>query len=94
MNLICKDCGREFSFTDWEKEFFEKKGWGVPIRCVSCRRRKKVLKVALQDGIGISEQGMHEAVCGQCGREFLSVLEVRDSEKEYCSECWREIKGI
>jgi len=94
IKLICKECREEFTYTIWEQKFFEKKGWSPPLRCVICRRKKKLLRIALEDGVSIKEQGAHSAVCAGCGKDFLSLLEVREGEKEYCPECWKEIKGF
>lgn len=40
--LICKDCGKEFVFTEGEQEFYKEKGFeNEPQRCGDCRRAKK-----------------------------------------------------
>lgn len=40
--LICKDCGKEFVFTEGEQEFYREKGFeNEPQRCPECRRAKK-----------------------------------------------------
>ena len=94
IKLICRDCKIPFTFTVWEQKMFGQKGWAQPIRCITCRQRRKILKKALEDGISISDQGVHEAVCAKCGRNFLSILKVMKNEKEYCPECWQEVKGF
>lgn len=41
-NLTCKDCGKEFVFTDGEQEFYREKGLqNEPQRCPDCRKAKK-----------------------------------------------------
>ncbi len=41
-NLICKDCGKEFVFTEGEQEFYKEKGFeNEPQRCIDCRRERK-----------------------------------------------------
>jgi len=94
IKLICEDCEREFSFTVWEQDFFEKKGWPPPIRCPACRRTKKILRKSLEDNLTIKEQGAHRTKCAKCGKEFLSTLDIKEEENEYCTECWKEIKGF
>lgn len=37
----CKDCGKEFTLTDGEIEFYRSKGFDLPNRCKSCRDRRK-----------------------------------------------------
>ena len=39
--LTCADCGREFTFTAEEQEFFREKGFNPPKRCKECRQAKK-----------------------------------------------------
>lgn len=39
--IICKDCGRTFVFTDEEAEYFEYKGYPDPVRCKECRTIRK-----------------------------------------------------
>lgn len=42
--LVCKDCGSGFVFTEGEQEFYNNKGFGDPIRCPDCRKIKKDTK--------------------------------------------------
>lgn len=40
--LICKDCGKEFVFTEGEQQFYAEKGFtNEPVRCKECRSAKK-----------------------------------------------------
>lgn len=40
--LVCKDCGKEFIFTEGEQDFFREKGLeSEPKRCIDCRRAKR-----------------------------------------------------
>jgi len=40
--LVCKDCGKEFTFTVGEQEFYKEKGFlNNPLRCFKCRKIKK-----------------------------------------------------
>ena len=40
--LKCKSCGKEFSFTVGEQEFFKSKGFtNKPSRCKQCRHKRK-----------------------------------------------------
>ena len=40
--LICKDCQKEFVFTEGEQEFYQEKGLvNEPQRCPECRKAKK-----------------------------------------------------
>ncbi|MFZ5967072.1 MAG: zinc-ribbon domain-containing protein [Bacillota bacterium] len=40
--LVCKDCEKEFIFTEGEQAFYKEKGFeNEPQRCPDCRRAKK-----------------------------------------------------
>ena len=40
--LICKDCQKEFVFTEGEQEFYQEKGLvNEPQRCPECRQAQK-----------------------------------------------------
>jgi hypothetical protein len=40
--LVCKDCNKEFIFTEGEQAFYKEKGFeNEPQRCPECRRAKK-----------------------------------------------------
>ena len=41
-SLQCKDCGKDFLFTEGEQEFYAEKGLlNEPQRCPECRKAKK-----------------------------------------------------
>jgi DNA-directed RNA polymerase subunit RPC12/RpoP len=41
-SLTCKDCGKEFVFTEGEQAFYKEKGFeNEPQRCPDCRRARK-----------------------------------------------------
>lgn len=40
--LVCKDCGKEFVFTEGEQAFYQEKGFeNEPQRCPECRKARK-----------------------------------------------------
>ncbi|MDO5557127.1 MAG: zinc-ribbon domain-containing protein [Clostridia bacterium] len=40
--LTCKDCGKQFLFTEGEQNFYAEKGFtNQPQRCQDCRRARK-----------------------------------------------------
>lgn len=40
--IICKDCNKEFIFTEGEQAFYEEKGFeNEPVRCPDCRKKRK-----------------------------------------------------
>ena len=43
--LVCKECQKEFLFTEGEQEFYKEKGFlNEPQRCQECRRARKQAK--------------------------------------------------
>lgn len=41
-NLVCKDCEKEFVFTEGEQAFYQEKGFeNEPQRCPECRKARK-----------------------------------------------------
>ncbi|EQB88679.1 DNA-directed RNA polymerase subunit RPC12/RpoP [Clostridium punense] len=41
-NITCKDCGKEFVFTEGEQAFYKEKGFeNDPVRCPECRKSRK-----------------------------------------------------
>ena len=41
--LICKDCQKEFVFTEGEQAFYKEKGFeNEPQRCPDCRKARKM----------------------------------------------------
>lgn len=40
--LVCKDCGKQFAFTEGEQAFYKEKGFtNEPTRCPECRKANK-----------------------------------------------------
>lgn len=40
--LVCRDCGKEFLFTEGEQAFYAEKGFtNEPTRCPDCRKARK-----------------------------------------------------
>ncbi len=79
--LTCRDCGRTFTFTAGEQEFYAQRGYtNEPGRCPECRAARKAQR---GDSGGYSSGGyssgggygggqrreMYPAVCAQCGKE-------------------------
>lgn len=42
--LVCKDCGKEFVFTEGEQAFYEERNFTEPTRCPECRKARKQQK--------------------------------------------------
>lgn len=74
--LVCKECGKEFTFTAGEQEFYASKGLtNEPKTCKPCRDAKKN-----------SKRTLYTAVCAACGGEAKVPFEPRGPV--YCSDCF------
>ena len=47
--IRCQDCYNKFVFTVKQQQTYLKNGWGDPIRCPSCRARKKEIWATNED---------------------------------------------
>lgn len=84
--LVCRDCGKEFTFTAGEQEFYQSKGLlNEPTRCRDCRALRRT---------GRSEMGerpartMYTVVCAGCGGDAVVPFQPRDNRPVYCSDCF------
>ena len=83
--LICKECGKEFTFTAGEQEFYAEKGFvNEPQRCKECRdARKQASK---------GEREKFKATCAACGGEAEVPFKPREDRPVYCSACFAKMK--
>ena len=44
MNIICKECGKEFDFSSKEQNFYTSMNYEMPKRCPKCRKARKAAK--------------------------------------------------
>ncbi len=56
IKLLCRECNKQFLFTEGEQEFYNRKGFTYPSRCPECRAEKRTLSQHL--------------VCSQCRTEL------------------------
>ena len=83
--LVCKECGKEFTFTAGEQEFYAEKGFeNEPMRCKDCRiARKRAAKPPRE---------LFDTVCAECGAPAKVPFEPREGRPVYCSECFAKMK--
>lgn len=95
--LTCIDCGKPFTFTTGEQEFYAQKGFSnKPSRCTDCRAARKGSGRSGPGGGGGSSFGggrrsdreMHSATCTQCGKEALVPFVPSGSKPIYCRDCF------
>jgi CxxC-x17-CxxC domain-containing protein len=107
--LACRDCGKEFSFTAGEQEFYESRGFSEPTRCPDCRAARKASRDGSSGGSsyggasrsdeqrsGESRSGtrqMHKVICADCGNETEVPFEPRSGRPVYCRDCFDKRGG-
>ena len=94
-SLTCRDCGREFTFTASEQEFYAQKGFtNEPGRCPECRAANKAARGGSSSRTGgRSDREMFPAVCAQCGKATQVPFQPRDDRPVYCSDCFSAQRG-
>lgn len=90
--LICKDCKRKFLFSVREQKQFGQRGWPDPVRCKVDRRMKKILNLALEENVSITDEVQFSETCDKCDRSFLTRIKRKPGINLYCDDCWEEIK--
>ena len=89
--LQCSDCGKEFTFTAGEQEFYASRGLqNEPRRCPECRRARKSERYG-NSGYRPQRQ-MFPAICAECGKETEVPFEPREERPVYCSECYKTVR--
>lgn len=84
--LICKDCGKEFTFTRGEQEFYASKGFeNEPTRCKECRARRKA---RTSNGEAKPTREYYVTTCANCGKEARVPFKPREDRPVLCSACY------
>jgi CxxC-x17-CxxC domain-containing protein len=89
--LTCRDCGQEFAFTAGEQAFYAERGFSEPMRCPSCRSRRKAERNATSGGYdngGYSDSGGYGGGGGGGGGGYSSGP--RQLYPAVCSNCGRD----
>ncbi|OGH19169.1 MAG: zinc-binding protein [Candidatus Levybacteria bacterium RIFCSPHIGHO2_12_FULL_38_12] len=86
--LQCRDCGKQFTWTASEQEFYQQKGFqNAPVRCPDCRTLKKA-RMNNQD----RPREMNEITCAECGRKDTVPFVPRGDRPVLCRDCFRKGK--
>ena len=84
--LTCRDCGKEFTWTASEQEFYQQKGFdNEPVRCPSCRALKKA-----RMGNGGGARQSFEITCADCGKTDTVPFQPKGDRPVYCRDCFRK----
>jgi CxxC-x17-CxxC domain-containing protein len=83
-NLTCRDCGKDFVFTESEQEFHAQKGYqNAPARCPECRAQRKT------QFAGRTGRELHTTQCAACGKEAQVPFVPRGDKPVYCADCFK-----
>lgn len=79
--LHCRECGKDFTFSASEQEFYAEKGlMNEPARCPQCRAARKQ-----QRGAG---RELFTVICADCGQETQVPFKPVNDRPVYCRECF------
>ena len=85
--LACRDCGKEFTFTIGEQEFYLSHGLqNEPSRCPECRAARRQDR---QGGYNQPRQ-TYTVTCADCGCETTVPFKPREERSVYCKECYEK----
>ncbi len=90
--IQCSDCGKEFTFSVEDQEFFQSKGYtNEPKRCPECRQARKSERYG-NSSYGAPRQ-MFPVKCAECGKDTEVPFEPRGDKPVYCSDCYRKVRS-
>ncbi len=88
-SIQCSDCGREFTHSAEDQEFFQEKGFtNEPKRCPDCRQKRKSESYG-GSGYGTRRQ-MFPVTCADCGKDTEVPFEPRGDKPVYCRDCYNK----
>lgn len=88
--LTCKDCGKEFTFSVSEQEFYAEKGFtNEPGRCPDCRSARKAQTRSSNRGYSRPQREMFPAICASCGKETQVPFQPSGDKPVYCRDCYQ-----
>ncbi|MFC1995436.1 zinc-ribbon domain containing protein [Chloroflexota bacterium] len=90
--IQCSDCGKEFTFSVEDQEFFQSKGYtNEPKRCPECRQARKSERFGSSSGSYGAPRQMFPVVCAECGKDTEVPFEPRNDKPVYCRDCYRKV---
>ena len=90
--LQCRDCGKEFTWTASEQEFYQQKGFqNAPVRCPACRALKKARMGGDMDR---GPRQSFEITCSECGKKDTVPFQPKGDRPVYCRDCFRKNRKV
>jgi CxxC-x17-CxxC domain-containing protein len=81
--MTCRDCGKQFTFTAGEQEFYASRGFSEPTRCSACRAARK----ASRDSGGYGGDREYSSRGGGYGGSSRSQGGARQMYQAVCADC-------
>jgi CxxC-x17-CxxC domain-containing protein len=95
-SIVCADCGKNFTFSAADQEFFKSKGYtNEPKRCPDCRSSRRNDRNKSTGGGGGSygaPRQMFATTCSECGKATEVPFQPRGDKPVYCSDCYRKVR--
>ncbi len=88
--IQCKDCGKDFVWTEDEQAFYQEKGFNAPLRCKECRVKARA---NFNNGQGGGDRGQRQSfpiTCSQCGKQDTVPFEPKGDRPVLCRDCFRK----
>lgn len=87
--INCRNCGKPFTFTVSEQQFYKERGFEhEPVRCKGCRDQRKTTRSG-PPGSGGQKQ-MHSVQCSECGQETQVPFKPTGEKPVYCRDCFNK----
>ena len=87
--LTCRDCGKDFTWTAEEQDFYEQKGFSQPQRCKECRMKAKTARQGGHNNHNGGHRQSFPIVCAQCGAEDTVPFQPKGDKPVLCRNCFR-----
>lgn len=96
--MTCRDCGKQFTFTAGEQEFYAQRGFSEPQRCAECRQARKAGRdsggygssdygSSRSSSYGDSGYGRSSGGYGSASRTSSSGTGTRQMFQAVCADC-------
>jgi len=95
--LTCATCGRSFTFTVREQEFYLEKKFIEPKHCRECRQQRKVRRQALAKEVPVgtepgTSRSLFEVICAECGKRTQVPFKPLTGKPILCRDCFVQKK--
>ena len=85
--LVCEQCGKSFTWSAGEQEFFAVMGFdNDPRRCPDCREERRL--IMMKKG-----SVRHEVKCARCGKTTKVPFIPHQDRPVYCRSCLDKVRA-